>query len=404
MGRDGGPRPRTGYRHSTAGRRPATGGRSGRSPVPPSPEFAEGAGGWVRTPIDAFVLAKLRESKGLGPSPEADRRTLIRRLSFDLTGLPPTPEEVDAFVDDAAARRLRAAGRPAARQPHYGERWARHWMDLVHFAETHGHDQDRVRPNAWPYRDYLIESFNRDTPYARFVQEQLAGRRPLPRRAAARRSALGFIAAGPWDESSLRDIREDSIDRQIGHYLDRDDMVATAMSTFVSTTVHCARCHDHKFDPIRRRTITASRPSSPGVDRADRPTTPTRGRTASAQALTARQKALPAPRPGRCWPRCSTPSIQSEVAAWEADAAEPSRRPGRCSTPIGLESAARGRRSPKQPDGSILAGGTAPPTRHVHDHRPRPTRRDHRRPARGPARRRACRSAGRAGTTTATCT
>ena len=122
-------------------------------------------------------------------------------------------------------------------------------MDVVHFAETHGHDQDRIRPNAWPYRDYLIAAFNRDTPYARFVQEQVAADALFPDEPGLV-VALGMIAAGPWDESSLRDIRDDSIDRQIGYYIDRDDMVATVMSTFVSATVHCARCHDHKFDPI----------------------------------------------------------------------------------------------------------------------------------------------------------
>ena len=142
-------------------------------------------------------------------------------------------------------------------------------MDLVHFAETHGHDQDRIRPNAWPYRDYLIEAFNQDRPFA--TVHRGAGRRgrPVSRRTAARR-ALGMIAAGPWDESSLRDIREDSIDRQIGHYLDRDDMVSTVMSTFVSMTVHCARCHDHKFDPISQDDYYGLQAVFAGVDRADR--------------------------------------------------------------------------------------------------------------------------------------
>jgi hypothetical protein len=205
-------------------------------------------GRWVRNPIDAFVLAKLRE-KGLSPAPEADRRTLIRRLHFDLIGLPPTPAEVDGFLTDTSPDAYEKLVDRLLASPHYGERWARHWMDVVHFGETHGHDQDRVRPNAWRYRDYLIRSFNDDTPYARFVQEQMATDVLFPDQPHLT-PALGFLAAGPWDESSLRDIRDDSIDRQVGYYLDRDDVVTTVMNTFQGLTVQCARCHDHKFDPI----------------------------------------------------------------------------------------------------------------------------------------------------------
>src|SRR5438094_9796406 len=142
-------------------------------------------------------------------------------------------------------------------------------MDVVHFAETHGHDQDRVRPNAWRYRDYLIRSFNADTPYSRFVQEQMAADVLFPEKPELT-PALGFLAAGPWDESSLRDIREDTIDREIGRYLDRDDMVTTVMQTFTSTTVQCARCHDHKFDPIPQRDYYALQAVFAGVDRANR--------------------------------------------------------------------------------------------------------------------------------------
>ena len=182
---------------------------------------------------------------------------MIRRLSFDLLGLPPDTREVARFLGDPSPDAYERLVDRLLASPHYGERWARHWMDLVHFAETHGHDQDRIRPNAWPYRDYLIDSFNRDTPYARFVQEQVAADALFPdepRLAVAQ----GMLAAGPWDESSLRDIRDDSIDRLIGHYIDRDDMVTTVMSTFASATVHCARCHDHKFDPISQEDYYAS--------------------------------------------------------------------------------------------------------------------------------------------------
>ena len=168
-----------------------------------------------------------------------------------------SPEAYERLVD-----RLLAS-------PHFGERWARHWMDLVHFAETHGHDQDRIRPNAWPYRDYLIGSFNRDTPYARFVQEQVAADAIFPDEPWLA-VAQGMLAAGPWDESSLRDIRDDSIDRLIGYYIDRDDVVTTVISTFVSTTVHCARCHDHKFDPISQEDYYALQAVFAGVDKAER--------------------------------------------------------------------------------------------------------------------------------------
>ncbi len=224
--------------------------------------------GWARTPIDHFILAKLAE-KGLRPSREASRRTLIRRLTFDLIGLPPTPEEVAKFLDDPAPDAYERLVDRLLASPHYGERWARHWMDAVHFAETHGHDQDRVRPNAWPYRDYLIAAFNHDTPYPRFVQEQVAADVLFPDEPGLV-VALGMIAAGPWDESSLRDIRDDSIDRQVGYYIDRDDMVSNVMLTFVSATVHCARCHDHKFDPITQEDYYSIQAVFAGVDKAER--------------------------------------------------------------------------------------------------------------------------------------
>ncbi len=174
---------------------------------------------------------------------------MLRRLSVDLRGLLPTPGEMTVFLAD---RRPDAWERQVDRflaSPRYGEAWARHWLDVVHFAETHGNDQDRPRENAWPYRDYVIQSFNSDKPYARFVDEQVAADGLFPDQPELI-PALGFLAAGPWDESTLRDIREDTLDREIGRYLDRDDIVANVMSTFASVTVHCARCHDHKFDPI----------------------------------------------------------------------------------------------------------------------------------------------------------
>jgi hypothetical protein len=223
---------------------------------------------WARTPVDAFVLAKLREH-GLRPSVEADRRALVRRLSFDLLGLPPAPADVESFQSDKSPDAYERLVDRLLASPQYGERWARHWMDVVHFAETHGHDQDRIRSNAWPYRDYLIASFNRDTPYSRFVEEQIAADAIYPDEPRLT-VALGMIAAGPWDESSLRDIRDDSIDRQIGFYIDRDDMVATVISTFSSVTIQCARCHEHKFDPISQDDYYSLQAVFAGVDKAER--------------------------------------------------------------------------------------------------------------------------------------
>ena len=224
---------------------------------------------WIRTPIDAFVLAKLEEL-GLPHAAEADRRTLIRRLTFDLHGLPPTPEDVQSFLaDDRPGAYERLVDR-LLDSPRYGERWGRHWLDIVHYGESHGYDKDKPRTNAWPYRDYVIDAFNADKPYSRFVLEQLAGDVLFPgdRQATI---ATGFVAAGPWDFVGHVELREGTVDKAIARSNDRDDMVMTAMSTFVSMTVHCARCHDHKFDPIAQEDYYRLQAVFAGVDRADRP-------------------------------------------------------------------------------------------------------------------------------------
>jgi hypothetical protein len=224
---------------------------------------------WVRTPIDAFVLAKLAE-KNLTPSPEADRRTLIRRLMFDLHGLPPTWEQTQAFVQDKTPGAYERLVDQLLASPRYGERWGRHWLDVVHYGESHGYDKDKPRRNAWPYRDYVIRSFNDDKPYRQFVEEQLAGDvlHPADPQAVV---ALGFIAAGPWDFVGHAELREGTTDKDITRLLDRDDMLMSAMSSFVSMTAHCARCHDHKFDPIPQEDYYALQSVFAGVDRAERP-------------------------------------------------------------------------------------------------------------------------------------
>jgi hypothetical protein len=223
---------------------------------------------WCRNPIDRFVLQKLGEHQ-LAPSAEADLRTLLRRVTFDVTGLPPTAEEVDAFVRSADPLAYEKAIDRLLASPQYGERWARHWLDTVHFAETHGYDKDKVRPNAWPYRDYVIRAFNGDKRYSRFIEEQLAGDALFPHERDGV-VATGFIAAGPWDYVGHVELPESKTDGLIARYNDRDDMVMTALSTFQSLTVHCARCHDHKFDPITQADYYALQAVFAGVDRADR--------------------------------------------------------------------------------------------------------------------------------------
>jgi hypothetical protein len=225
--------------------------------------------GWARTPIDAFILAAL-EKKGLRPSPEADRRILIRRLSFDLLGLPPAPEEIEAFLRDPRPEAYEALVDRLLASPHYGERWGRRWLDVVHYGDTHGFDKDKRRDHAWPYRDYVIGAFNRDVPYSRFIRQQLAGDVLWPNDSQSV-IATGFIAAGPWDFVGHAELREGTLDKQKTRLLDRDDMVASTMSTFVSLTVHCARCHDHKFDPITQTDYYRLQADFAGVDRGDRP-------------------------------------------------------------------------------------------------------------------------------------
>ena len=189
----------------------------------------------ARNAIDHFVAAKLRDN-GLSLSPPADRRTLIRRLKFDLLGLPPTPEEVETFAADASPDAYEKLVDRYLASPHFGERWARHWLDVVRFAESHGFEMNNPRPNAWPYRDWVIKAINDDMPYDRFVREQIAGDGV----------GTGFLVGGPWDQVKSPDIgltlqqRADEL----------HDMVGTTGAAFLGLSVGCARCHNHKFDPI----------------------------------------------------------------------------------------------------------------------------------------------------------
>jgi mono/diheme cytochrome c family protein len=239
-----------------------------RPAVPGIPQKGiQGAG--IRNPIDAFVRAKLAE-KGLEPSPEADRRTLGRRLYFDLVGLPPTPEVLDQFVNDPRPDAFERLVDRLLDDPRHGERWARHWLDVVHYGDTHGYDKDQPRPNAWPYRDYVIRSFNADKPYGRFVREQIAGD-VLEPGSPEGVTALGFIAAGPWDLIGQAEVPETKIDGKVARHLDRDDMVSNTVNTFLGLTVQCAQCHNHKFDPIRQEDYYRLQAVFAALDRADRP-------------------------------------------------------------------------------------------------------------------------------------
>lgn len=224
---------------------------------------------WTRTPIDAFLLSAMREAK-LEPSPEADRRVLARRLYYDLHGLPPTAEQLDAFVKDSSPEAYERLVDQLLASPRYGERWARHWLDVVHYGDSHGYDKDKPRRNAWPYRDWVIRALNQDMPYARFVKEQVAGDVLYPDDPNAY-VATGFLAAGPWDFVGHQELREGTTDKDNTRLLDRDDMVATTMSSFVSMTAHCARCHNHKFDPIPQDDYYNLQAVFAGIDRADRP-------------------------------------------------------------------------------------------------------------------------------------
>lgn len=211
-------------------------------------------------PIDGFISARLAERK-ITPSPEADRRTLIRRVMFDLHGLPPTHAEVEAFVREgdyeALVDRLLAS-------PRYGERWARHWLDTIHFAETHGCGHDLPRDHAWRYRDYVIDALNTDKPWQRFVREQLAADRLFPDEPKLI-AALGFLGAGVFDHSAYQTAPLNF------DYLDRDDLVTQTMGAFVSTTANCARCHAHKFDPITQEDYYALQSVFAGVIEGDIP-------------------------------------------------------------------------------------------------------------------------------------
>ena len=203
----------------------------------------------VRNAIDAFVLRGL-EQNGLSLSPEADRRTLIRRLSFDLLGLPPTPAELNAFLQDSSPEAYEELVNRMLDSRHYGERWARHWLDVARFGESQGFERDKLRPNAWRYRDWVIQALNDDMPYDEFARLQLAGDVLEPNDHAAI-TATGFLVAGPYDE--VGQSQQSAAMKAVVRQDELEDIVGTVGQTFLGLTVNCSRCHDHKFDPIRQK-------------------------------------------------------------------------------------------------------------------------------------------------------
>ncbi|TWU18455.1 Planctomycete cytochrome C [Allorhodopirellula heiligendammensis] len=191
-------------------------------------------------PIDAFVYQRLAEA-GLQQAPPADKRTLIRRATYDLTGLPPTPDEVESFANDTDPRAYEKLIDRLLASDQYGEKWGRHWLDLVRYAETNSFERDAAKPNAWKFRDYVIRSFNEDKPYDQFVQEQLAGDL-FDHPTTESKTATGYYRLGIWDDEPADPLQ--------ARYDELDDLVTTTGQAFLALTINCARCHDHKIDPI----------------------------------------------------------------------------------------------------------------------------------------------------------
>ncbi|HKB35188.1 MAG TPA: DUF1549 domain-containing protein, partial [Gemmataceae bacterium] len=255
-------------------RKPVTGGpkRAGPDwwslqPVRRPPLPAVKRKQWLRTPVDAFVLAAL-EAKGLTPAPLADRSTLLRRITFDLTGLPPSPAEVAEFLKDESPDAYERMVERLLSSPHYGERWGRYWLDVARFGESQGFERDKLRDHSWRYRDWVIRAFNEDKPYPQFVKEQLAGDVVEPVTADGI-IATGFLVAGPWDEVGAT--QQGALMRMRVREEELEDIVSATAQTFLGMTVNCARCHDHKFDPIAQKDYYRLKAALEGVRPGDRP-------------------------------------------------------------------------------------------------------------------------------------
>ncbi len=210
---------------------------------------SEGVAGQAPNSIDNFIRHRLEKS-GLKPSPEADKKTLIRRLAFDLIGLPPTPEDVEDFVNDRNPRAYEKLVDRLLDSPHYGERWARHWLDIVRFGESQGFERNKLRPSLWKYRDFVVEAFNSDMPYDDFIRWQIAGDVLQPDDPLAV-IASGFLTVGPYDLTAYNNGTPDM--QKFAREEELEGLVGAVGQTFLGLTINCSRCHDHKFDPITQR-------------------------------------------------------------------------------------------------------------------------------------------------------
>jgi mono/diheme cytochrome c family protein len=303
---------------------------------------------WCRTPIDQFIRAK-QEAAGVTPNGPAERRKLIRRVYFDLTGLPPTPAEVEAFVADTATNAWEKVVDHLLKSPHYGERWARHWLDLVRFGESHGFEHDYDRPTAYHYRDFVIRALNDDLPYDTFVKWQLAGDEYAPQNPLAW-MATGYLAAGVHSTQ----ITKNEVEKQ--RYDELDDILATTGTAMLGLTVGCARCHDHKFDPFPQAdyyrmlsTFTTTVRSEYDLD-----LNPAAYRTAKA-AFDAKHQPLVA-----ALVKFEKEQLPARFAAWEkANKAPPAA--GWLIPDVAEMRSQGGATLTKQDDGSVLVGGTNPP-------------------------------------------
>lgn len=274
---------------------------------------------WPRNEIDAFVLARL-EKAGLSPTPPADKATLLRRLSFDLIGLPPSPEDLQAFESDTSPRALERVVDRLLESPHHGERWARHWLDIVRFTESQGFEYDKLRDNAWHYRDYVIRSFNQDVPYDRFMREQLAGDalNPPTRDGLI---AVSLLVCGPWDEAG--NAQANATQRMITREEEIEDMIGVVGQSFLGLTVNCARCHAHKFDPIPLEDYYRIKAVFDGVKHGERAiATPAEVQQRDAEIQSLKQRIAEADERARTL----------ESTAWERRAKSSPRQPGLAAT------------------------------------------------------------------------
>lgn len=296
-------------------------------------------------PIDAFIDARLAEV-GLSRSPQASPRERIRRLAFDLHGLPPSPEDVERFVADPSPQAYLELVDSYLESPRYAERWARHWLDTIHFADSHGYEHDVGRDHAWPYRDWVISALHRDLSWSTFLRHQLAVDVFEPD-ATDWLPALGFLGAGTFDLSTY------STGPVTFDYLDRDDLVTQTMSAMLSTTANCARCHAHKFDPISQEDYYALQAVFAGILKGDISYDADRNTAAQRRRLIAIRDA-----------EASSPTLRSEFAQQLIEAWLTQRGPGARwhSMPLQSYVSLGGATLTQSPDGTLLASGTNPDT------------------------------------------